>query len=92
MKDMDDRMDKQVQEIEEKKKESEVCEGEKTAKNNKLAELQKEKGDAEGQFKTESEEWNKEITSLKEQLATRSKICDYVPKTNTAAEKLCDLK
>ncbi|XP_052348601.1 neurofilament heavy polypeptide-like [Oncorhynchus keta] len=74
-----------------KKTEVEACQAEKKQKEEVLAPIQKEQSDIEVTFKTEKEAWTGEITTLKQQLEQRSKVCGFV-KDSTDTAKLCPPK
>ncbi|CDQ62008.1 unnamed protein product [Oncorhynchus mykiss] len=74
-----------------KKTEVEACQAEKKQKEEVLAPIQKEQSDIEATFKTEKEAWTGEITTLKQQLEQRSKVCGFV-KDSTDTAKLCPPK
>lgn len=74
-----------------KKTEVEACQAEKKPKEEVLAPIQKEQSDIEATFKTEKEAWTGEITTLKQQLEQRSKVCGFV-KDSTDTATLCPPK
>ncbi|XP_070987265.1 brain acid soluble protein 1-like [Oncorhynchus clarkii lewisi] len=74
-----------------KKTEVEACQADKKQKEEVLAPIQKEQSDIEATFKTEKEAWTGEITTLKQQLEQRSKVCGFV-KDSTDTAKLCPPK
>lgn len=83
---------KKLTEEEGKKKiEVEACQADKKQKEEVLAPIQKEQSDIEATFKTEKEAWTGEITTLKQQLEQRSKVCGFV-KDSTDTAKLCPPK
>lgn len=68
-----------------KKTEVEACQAEKKQKEEVLAPIQKEQSDIEATFKTEKEAWTGEITTLKQQLEQRSKVCGFVKDSTDTA-------
>lgn len=68
-----------------KKTEVEACQAEKKQKEEVLAPIQKEQSDIEATFKTEKEAWTGEVTTLKQQLEQRSKVCGFVKDSTDTA-------
>ncbi|XP_033182143.1 uncharacterized protein si:ch73-347e22.8 [Anabas testudineus] len=82
-------MAKLSSDIEKTKAEIDACQAEKKTKTDELAGPEKEHTQTEATIKAESEAWNKEITTLKTQLATKSPICAHVKK-NEVSQRLCN--
>ncbi|XP_071385333.1 small ribosomal subunit protein bS16 isoform X2 [Centroberyx affinis] len=72
-----------------KRGDTEACLATKKHMNDELALEESQRSDVKSESEKQKTSWEAEVASLKQQIAQRSKVCDFVNKDSATARKLC---
>lgn len=72
-----------------KKSELEACQGEKKHVADEVGAVEAENSNSKTEFEKQKAAWVAEVTSLKQQVEQRSKVCVFVKKDSVEGRKLC---
>ncbi|XP_064803521.1 uncharacterized protein LOC135521750 [Oncorhynchus masou masou] len=72
-----------------KKSELEACQGEKKHVADEVGAVEAENSNSKTEFEKQKAAWEAEMTSLKQQVVQRSKVCVFVKKDSVEGRKLC---
>ncbi|XP_071759449.1 uncharacterized protein LOC139914911 [Centroberyx gerrardi] len=72
-----------------KRGETDACLAEKKRINDELALEESQRSDVKAESEKQKTSWEAEVASLKQQIAQRSKVCDFVNKDSATVSKLC---
>nr|XP_029506651.1 pollen-specific leucine-rich repeat extensin-like protein 1 [Oncorhynchus nerka] len=72
-----------------KKSELEACQGEKKHVADEVGAVEAENSNSKTEFEKQNAAWVAEMTSLKQQVVQRSKVCVFVKKDSVEGRKLC---